>query len=68
MRFSKYFHRKVWFWSKFNWIIATPGRANFLLKQGAKLKRRKVSQQKHQASLELLKRDDNSDEEEKNIS
>ena len=45
--------------------VATPGRANFLMKQGAKLKRKKASPKRYQAKVSILKRDTKNNEEEK---
>ena len=43
---------------------ATPGRAHFLLKKGAKLRRTKAEHKKYPANLKLLKSDPADDEEE----
>ena len=45
-------------------LAATPGRANFLLKKGAKLRRAKAEHKKYPANLKLLKPDSVDDEEE----
>ena len=65
MKFLIYFHRKVWFSFVFLLTIATHGKANFLMKQGAKLKRKKANPRKYQANLYMLKREEIKDEEEK---
>ena len=45
-------------------LAATPGRANFLLKKGSKLRRAKAEHKKYPANLKLLKPDSVDDEEE----
>ena len=45
-------------------LAATPGRANFLLKKGAKLRRAKAEHKKYPVNLKLLKPHSVDDEEE----
>ena len=45
-------------------FIATPGKAVFLLKKGAKLNRKRSKPKRYAADLQILKRNDFDDEEE----
>ena len=54
--YLSYYHKRVSLFRFALYKIATPGRANYLLKTGAKLKRAKAVPRKFPAELSILSR------------